>query len=142
MRTSNLKVQNILNTKHMHRHVGYLKPSLTSSIQCALFPPGVLEMLINRQNSSESISSLTSTTSHSSMGSLKEQEAKKKKKKSWVRTHRQSLEFALIRNTVITVLSVTEELVLEHQKIEVCQIRSPRQTLTSNKFREIFCSGL
>ncbi|XP_044069433.1 neuron navigator 1 isoform X11 [Siniperca chuatsi] len=42
------------------------------------------ELLINRQNSSESISSLTSTTSHSSMGSLKEQEAKKKKKKSWV----------------------------------------------------------
>uniref|UniRef100_A0A8P4K3Y7 Neuron navigator 1 n=1 Tax=Dicentrarchus labrax TaxID=13489 RepID=A0A8P4K3Y7_DICLA len=39
------------------------------------------ELLINRQNSSESISSLTSTTSHSSMGSLKEQEAKKKKKK-------------------------------------------------------------
>lgn len=46
-----------------------------------------LELQINRQNSSESISSLTSTTSHSSMGSLKEQEAKKKKKKSWVRTH-------------------------------------------------------
>lgn len=44
-------------------------------------------MLINRQNSSESISSLTSTTSLSSMGSLKEQEAKKKKKKSWVRAH-------------------------------------------------------
>ncbi|XP_029989942.1 neuron navigator 1 isoform X2 [Sphaeramia orbicularis] len=42
------------------------------------------ELLINRQNSSESISSLASTTSHSSMGSLKEQEAKKKKKKSWV----------------------------------------------------------
>nr|XP_033482101.1 neuron navigator 1 isoform X13 [Epinephelus lanceolatus] len=42
------------------------------------------EMLINRQNSSESIASLASTTSHSSMGSLKEQEAKKKKKKSWV----------------------------------------------------------
>ncbi|TKS70736.1 Neuron navigator 1 [Collichthys lucidus] len=44
------------------------------------------ELLINRQNSSESISSLTSTTSHSSMGSLKEQEAKKKKKKSWLRS--------------------------------------------------------
>ncbi|XP_042364681.1 neuron navigator 1 isoform X2 [Plectropomus leopardus] len=42
------------------------------------------EMVINRQNSSESISSLASTTSHSSLGSLKEQEAKKKKKKSWV----------------------------------------------------------
>ncbi|XP_047195239.1 neuron navigator 1 isoform X13 [Hippoglossus stenolepis] len=42
------------------------------------------ELVINRQNSSESISSLASTTSHSSMGSLKEQEAKKKKKKSWV----------------------------------------------------------
>ncbi|XP_034440376.1 neuron navigator 1 isoform X3 [Hippoglossus hippoglossus] len=44
------------------------------------------ELVINRQNSSESISSLTSTTSHSSMGSLKEQEAKKKKKKSWLRS--------------------------------------------------------
>ncbi|XP_078026317.1 neuron navigator 1 isoform X6 [Epinephelus lanceolatus] len=44
------------------------------------------EMLINRQNSSESIASLASTTSHSSMGSLKEQEAKKKKKKSWLRS--------------------------------------------------------
>ncbi|XP_044203947.1 neuron navigator 1 isoform X3 [Thunnus albacares] len=44
------------------------------------------ELLINRQNSSESISSLTSTTSHSSMGSLKEQDAKKKKKKSWLRS--------------------------------------------------------
>ncbi|CAB1457603.1 unnamed protein product [Pleuronectes platessa] len=44
------------------------------------------ELVINRQNSSESISSLASTTSHSSMGSLKEQEAKKKKKKSWLRS--------------------------------------------------------
>ncbi|XP_016524368.1 neuron navigator 1 isoform X5 [Poecilia formosa] len=55
-------------------------------IQTALSNPEITpkELLINRQNSSESISSLTSTTSHSSMGSLKEQEAKKKKKKSWV----------------------------------------------------------
>ncbi|XP_047188862.1 neuron navigator 1 isoform X2 [Scophthalmus maximus] len=58
-------------------------------IQGALSNPDITpkELLINRQNSSESISSLTSTTSHSSMGSLKEQEAKmmmKKKKKSWV----------------------------------------------------------
>ncbi|XP_068598079.1 neuron navigator 1 [Brachionichthys hirsutus] len=55
-------------------------------IQGALSSPEITpkELLINRQNSSESISSLTSTTSHSSMGSLKEQEAKKKKKKSWV----------------------------------------------------------
>ncbi|XP_056246832.1 neuron navigator 1 isoform X5 [Seriola aureovittata] len=57
-------------------------------IQGALSNPDITpkELLINRQNSSESISSLTSTTSHSSMGSLKEQEAKKKKKKSWLRS--------------------------------------------------------
>uniref|UniRef100_A0A3P9P8R3 Neuron navigator 1 n=1 Tax=Poecilia reticulata TaxID=8081 RepID=A0A3P9P8R3_POERE len=57
-------------------------------IQTALSSPEITpkELLINRQNSSESISSLTSTTSHSSMGSLKEQEAKKKKKKSWLRS--------------------------------------------------------
>uniref|UniRef100_A0A3B5MAR2 Neuron navigator 1 n=1 Tax=Xiphophorus couchianus TaxID=32473 RepID=A0A3B5MAR2_9TELE len=57
-------------------------------IQTALSNPEITpkELLINRQNSSESISSLTSTTSHSSMGSLKEQEAKKKKKKSWLRS--------------------------------------------------------
>uniref|UniRef100_A0A3Q3WPW3 Neuron navigator 1 n=1 Tax=Mola mola TaxID=94237 RepID=A0A3Q3WPW3_MOLML len=57
-------------------------------IQGALSNPDIMpnEMLINRQNSSESISSLTSTTSHTSMGSLKEQEAKKKKKKSWLRS--------------------------------------------------------
>ncbi|KAK5622464.1 hypothetical protein CRENBAI_003239 [Crenichthys baileyi] len=57
-------------------------------IQSALSNPDITpkELLINRQNSSESISSLTSTTSHSSMGSLKEQEAKKKKKKSWLRS--------------------------------------------------------
>ncbi|XP_068170856.1 neuron navigator 1 isoform X2 [Antennarius striatus] len=57
-------------------------------IQGALSNPEITpkELLINRQNSSESISSLTSTTSHSSMGSLKEQEAKKKKKKSWLRS--------------------------------------------------------
>ncbi|KAK2915357.1 hypothetical protein Q8A73_005951 [Channa argus] len=57
-------------------------------IQGALNTPEMTpkEPLINRQNSSESISSLTSTTSHSSMGSLKEQEAKKKKKKSWLRS--------------------------------------------------------
>ncbi|KAM9409195.1 neuron navigator 1 [Pholidichthys leucotaenia] len=55
-------------------------------IQGALSNPEITpkELLINRQNSSDSISSLASTTSHSSMGSLKEQEAKKKKKKSWV----------------------------------------------------------
>ncbi|XP_029946724.1 neuron navigator 1 isoform X2 [Salarias fasciatus] len=55
-------------------------------IQGALSNPDITpkELLINRQNSSESISSLASTTSHSSVGSLKEQEAKKKKKKSWV----------------------------------------------------------
>ncbi|XP_015237256.1 PREDICTED: neuron navigator 1 isoform X10 [Cyprinodon variegatus] len=57
-------------------------------IQTALSNPDITpkELLINRQNSSESISSLASTTSHSSMGSLKEQEAKKKKKKSWLRS--------------------------------------------------------
>uniref|UniRef100_A0A665TCQ9 Neuron navigator 1 n=1 Tax=Echeneis naucrates TaxID=173247 RepID=A0A665TCQ9_ECHNA len=57
-------------------------------IQGALSNPDITpkELLINRQNSSESISSLTSTTSHSSLGSLKEQEAKKKKKKSWLRS--------------------------------------------------------
>ncbi|KAM4587962.1 neuron navigator 1 isoform 1-T1 [Odontesthes bonariensis] len=57
-------------------------------IQDALSNPDITpkELLINRQNSSESISSLTSTTSHSSMGSFKEQEAKKKKKKSWLRS--------------------------------------------------------
>ncbi|XP_045931975.1 neuron navigator 1 isoform X7 [Micropterus dolomieu] len=57
-------------------------------IHVALSNPDITpkEPLINRQNSSESISSLTSTTSHSSMGSLKEQEAKKKKKKSWLRS--------------------------------------------------------
>ncbi|XP_013887694.1 neuron navigator 1 isoform X4 [Austrofundulus limnaeus] len=57
-------------------------------IQGALSNPDITpkELLINRQNSSESISSLTSNTSHSSMGSLKEQEAKKKKKKSWLRS--------------------------------------------------------
>ncbi|XP_074522046.1 neuron navigator 1 isoform X2 [Halichoeres trimaculatus] len=57
-------------------------------IQGALNNPELIpkEPLINRQNSSESISSLASTTSHSSMGSLKEQEAKKKKKKSWLRS--------------------------------------------------------
>ncbi|XP_041836631.1 neuron navigator 1 isoform X2 [Melanotaenia boesemani] len=57
-------------------------------IQGALSNPDITpkELLINRQNSSESISSLTSTTSHSSMGSLKEQDAKKKKKKSWLRS--------------------------------------------------------
>ncbi|XP_034021451.1 neuron navigator 1 isoform X2 [Thalassophryne amazonica] len=55
-------------------------------IQGALSNPDITpkELLIDRQNSSESISSLTSTTSHSSVGSLKEQEAKKKKKKNWV----------------------------------------------------------
>lgn len=55
-------------------------------IQGALSNPDITpkEMVINRQNSSESISSLASTTSHSSMSSFKEQEAKKKKKKSWV----------------------------------------------------------
>ncbi|XP_034726523.1 neuron navigator 1 isoform X11 [Etheostoma cragini] len=58
-------------------------------IQGALSNPDITpkELLIKRQNSSESISSLTSNTSHSShssMGSLKEQEAKKKKKKGWV----------------------------------------------------------
>lgn len=63
---------------------------------CSLFF-WYLELLINRQNSSESICSLTSTTSHSSMGSLKEQEAKKKKKKSWVRTHREIIVVTLIR---------------------------------------------
>ncbi|CAN9511915.1 unnamed protein product [Ophioblennius macclurei] len=57
-------------------------------IQGALSNPEITpkELLINRQNSSESISSLASTTSHSSIGSLKEQEAKKKKKKSWLRS--------------------------------------------------------
>ncbi|CAJ1050241.1 neuron navigator 1 isoform X5 [Xyrichtys novacula] len=57
-------------------------------IQGALNSPDLIskEPLINRQNSSESISSLASTTSHSSMSSLKEQEAKKKKKKSWLRS--------------------------------------------------------
>ncbi|XP_069004659.1 neuron navigator 1 isoform X2 [Embiotoca jacksoni] len=57
-------------------------------IHGALSDPDITpkELLINRQNSSESISSLTSTTSLSSMGSLKEQEAKKKKKKSWLRS--------------------------------------------------------
>uniref|UniRef100_A0AAQ6A2A2 Neuron navigator 1 n=1 Tax=Amphiprion ocellaris TaxID=80972 RepID=A0AAQ6A2A2_AMPOC len=57
-------------------------------IQGALSNPDITpkELLINRQNSSESISSLASTTSHSSMGSFKEQEAKKKKKKSWLRS--------------------------------------------------------
>uniref|UniRef100_A0A672F7N7 Neuron navigator 1 n=1 Tax=Salarias fasciatus TaxID=181472 RepID=A0A672F7N7_SALFA len=57
-------------------------------IQGALSNPDITpkELLINRQNSSESISSLASTTSHSSVGSLKEQEAKKKKKKSWLRS--------------------------------------------------------
>ncbi|KAM8867598.1 neuron navigator 1 isoform 2-T4 [Synchiropus picturatus] len=60
-------------------------------IQGALSNPDITpkELLINRQNSSESLSSLASTTSHtshSSMGSLKEQEAKKKKKKSWLRS--------------------------------------------------------
>ncbi|XP_039654724.1 neuron navigator 1 isoform X13 [Perca fluviatilis] len=61
-------------------------------IQGALSNPDITpkELLIKRQNSSESISSLTSNTSHtshsshSSLGSLKEQEAKKKKKKGWV----------------------------------------------------------
>ncbi|XP_020558894.1 neuron navigator 1 isoform X8 [Oryzias latipes] len=55
-------------------------------IQNALSNPEITpkELLINRQNSSESISSLNSNTSHSSVGSLKELEAKKKKKKSWV----------------------------------------------------------
>lgn len=61
-------------------------PSSTIEYHLFLPHPRCEEMLINRQNSSESIASLTSTTSHSSMGSLKEQEAKKKKKKSWVRT--------------------------------------------------------
>lgn len=43
------------------------------------------EVLLNRENSSESIDSLASTASHACMASLKEQEAKmKKKKKSWV----------------------------------------------------------
>uniref|UniRef100_A0A8D0AF11 Neuron navigator 1 n=1 Tax=Sander lucioperca TaxID=283035 RepID=A0A8D0AF11_SANLU len=58
-------------------------------IQGALSNPDITpkELLIKRQNSSESISSLTSNTSHtshsshSSLGSLKEQEAKKKKKR-------------------------------------------------------------
>uniref|UniRef100_A0A3Q3GGT2 Neuron navigator 1 n=1 Tax=Labrus bergylta TaxID=56723 RepID=A0A3Q3GGT2_9LABR len=58
-------------------HVALSNPDMT--------PKGE-EPLINRQNSSESISSLASTTSHSSMGSLKEQEAKKKKKKGWLRS--------------------------------------------------------
>ncbi|KAM7005961.1 neuron navigator 1 [Tautogolabrus adspersus] len=58
-------------------HVALNNPDMT--------PKGA-EPLINRQNSSESISSLASTTSHSSMGSLKEQEAKKKKKKGWLRS--------------------------------------------------------
>ncbi|XP_028431572.1 neuron navigator 1 isoform X9 [Perca flavescens] len=63
-------------------------------IQGALSNPDITpkELLIKRQNSSESISSLTSNTSHtshsshSSLGSLKEQEAKKKKKKGWLRS--------------------------------------------------------
>uniref|UniRef100_H2LS65 Neuron navigator 1 n=1 Tax=Oryzias latipes TaxID=8090 RepID=H2LS65_ORYLA len=57
-------------------------------IQNALSNPEITpkELLINRQNSSESISSLNSNTSHSSVGSLKELEAKKKKKKSWLRS--------------------------------------------------------
>ncbi|KAM3621132.1 uncharacterized protein V6R79_006441 [Siganus canaliculatus] len=57
-------------------------------IQGALSNPEITpkELLINRQNSSESISSLASTASHCSMSSLKEQEAKKKKKKSWLRS--------------------------------------------------------
>lgn len=68
-----------------YEHVRISKSSIFNHSISALSPP-CEEMLINRQNSSESIASLTSTTSHSSMGSLKEQEAKKKKKKSWVRT--------------------------------------------------------
>lgn len=92
---SRLKVQNMLWMYNMMRTVvqsmcrgkyGNLKSFPSQYSIFSLFP-WCLEMLINRQNSSESISSLTSTTSHSSMGSLKEQEAKKKKKKSWVWTH-------------------------------------------------------
>lgn len=52
-------------------------------VELSWFP----EMLMQRQNSCESISSLNSLTSMSSLGSLKDQDAKKKKKKSWVRTH-------------------------------------------------------
>ncbi|CAK6967198.1 neuron navigator 1 [Scomber scombrus] len=68
LKTKNTEAQEII-------HVALSNPDITPK-----------ELLINRQNSSESISSLTSTTSHSSMGSLKEQEAKKKKKKSWLRS--------------------------------------------------------
>lgn len=84
IRKSRLKVQNTLQMHNMTRTVVHLKSFPSRYSIFSLFP-WCLEMLINRQNSSESISSLTSTTS---MGSLKEQEAKKKKKKSWVRTHR------------------------------------------------------
>lgn len=81
IQTSHQEVENMLS---LHIVVGTLflhNIQLSSSVfSCHS------ELLINRQNSSESISSLTSTTSHSSMGSVKEQEAKKKKKKSWVRT--------------------------------------------------------
>ncbi|KAM7402483.1 hypothetical protein PAMP_017719 [Pampus punctatissimus] len=68
LKTKNTEAQEII-------HVALSNPDITPK-----------ELLINRQNSSESISSLTSTTSHSSMGSLKEQESKKKKKKSWLRS--------------------------------------------------------
>lgn len=70
-----------------YEHVRISKlPFLTIQYHLFLPYPRCEEMLINRQNSSESIATLTSTASHSSMGSLKEQEAKKKKKKSWVGT--------------------------------------------------------
>lgn len=81
-----------------------------------------LELMINRQNSNESISSLTSTTSHSSMGSLKEQEAKKKKKKSWVRTHRQNKVVTLIRNIVKCIRFVS------HWQISLCILKSHQQS--------------
>ncbi|XP_075881069.1 neuron navigator 1 isoform X3 [Nelusetta ayraudi] len=57
-------------------------------IHGALSSPDIApkEVLLNRENSSESIASMASTASHASMASLKDQEAKKKKKKSWLRS--------------------------------------------------------
>lgn len=84
VQTSHLKVRNgplVFNTCSWEPR----KPPFQQfKFPLLLFFLCIKEVLLNRENSSESIASMASTASHASMASLKDQEAKKKKKKSWV----------------------------------------------------------
>lgn len=84
VQTSHLKVRNgplVFNTGSWEAR----KPTFQQfKFPLLLFFLCIKEVLLNRENSSESIASMASTASHASMASLKDQEAKKKKKKSWV----------------------------------------------------------